>query len=359
MAAARIGEPQIGQARIGVVGIGWWACFNHIPALQASRDVAAIAICDLDTARLAQVGDQFGIAARYSDVAEMVRAERLDGVIISTPHVAHRGPALAALAAGAHVLVEKPMATSAADGRAIAAAGVAAGRQVLVSTGLNYTGFTAQARAWVVAGRIGEVRHAMCQMGSALSDLMAGEPMLETSDHLFRPPASTWADPAKAGGYAWGQMSHSLSWFCHVADLGFETIFCMDGKSKTGVDYYDAAVGRCIGGATVALSGASTVPKHRGMHTDVRIFGTEGMIWFDCEGGRARLELSRLDGAQETYAMAPHEADYDGKLPVTHFAALCAGQPVGNPADGLCGARVTEAIAAMYRSAASGRVEAV
>ena len=342
------------MAKIGVVGIGWWACFNHIPALQASQDVTKIAICDQDPARLQQVGDQFGIAARYSDVTEMVKAEQLDGVIISTPHVAHTRPAIAALHAGAHVLVEKPMATTAADGRAIAVAGVAAGREVVVSTGLNFTKFTAQAADWVRAGKIGQIRHAVCQMGSALDDLMAGEPMLETANHLFRPPASTWSDPAKAGGYAWGQMSHSLGWLCHVADLQFQSIYCLDGKSKTGVDYYDAAVGRCTNGATVSLSGSSTVPKQRGMHTDIRLYGTEGVIWFDCEAGRARLELSRLDGTNEVYQMAPGEADYDGTLPVTHFAALCAGKPVGNPANGENGARVTEAIAAMYASAACG-----
>lgn len=342
------------MAKIGVVGIGWWACFNHIPTLQASQDVTKIAICDLDTARLKQVGDQFGITARYSDVAEMVKAEQLDGVIISTPHVAHTRPAIAALQAGAHVLVEKPMATTAADGRAIAAAGAAIGREVVVSTGLNFTKFTAQAADWARAGKIGQIRHAVCQMGSALDDLMAGEPMLETANHLFRPPASTWSDPAKAGGYAWGQMSHALGWLCHVADLKFQSIYCLDGKSKTGVDYYDAAVGRCTNGATVSLSGSSTVPKQRGMHTDIRLYGTEGVIWFDCESDRARLELSRLDGSNEVYQMAPGEADYDGTLPVTHFAALCAGKPVGNPANGENGARVTEAIAAMYASAASG-----
>ena len=93
------------MARIGVVGIGWWACFNHIPALQASPDVEEIAICDLSEARLAEVGERFGISARYKDVGEMVKAERLDGVIISTPHVAHVEPAFAALQAGALVLV--------------------------------------------------------------------------------------------------------------------------------------------------------------------------------------------------------------------------------------------------------------
>jgi predicted dehydrogenase len=341
-------------ARIGAVGIGWWSTYVHIPTIQASAEADVVAICDLDPERLRIVGDQFGIAARYTSVDEMLAAERLDGVMVSTPHTAHAAPAIAALKAGCHVLVEKPMATTEADGRAIAAAAKAAGREVLVPTGLNFTAYSAQARAWVREGRIGTVRHAVCQMGSALADLFAGEPMLETADHTFRPPPSTWADPKRAGGYAWGQMSHSLAWLVHVADLAFESVYCMDGKSATGVDYYDAACARAANGATVALSGSSTVPKHKGMHTDVRIFGTDGMILFDNE--RARLTLSRFDGTEESFAISQADAAYDGALPVRIFARLCAGEAVVNASDAECGARVTEAIHAMYRSAASGQL---
>ena len=346
-------------ARIGVVGVGWWATFNHIPTVQAGQDARIVALCDLDADRLQVAGDTFGIAARYTDLGAMLAAERLDGLMVSTPHVAHTAPALAGLAAGCHVLVEKPMATTAADGRAIAAAALAAGREVLVPCGMNFTAFTAKAAAFVRDGRIGTVRHAVCQMGSALEDLFAGEPMLETKDHLFRPPASTWADPAKAGGYGWGQMSHSLAWLLHVSDLMLDSLYAMDGKSKTGVDFYDAAVARATNGATVSLSGSATVPKHRGMHMDIRIYGTEGMISFDCEAGRARLELSRLDGQDETIALAEGEAEYDGALPVRVFAALCAGKPVTNAANAENGARVTEALDALYRSARSGRLERI
>ena len=346
-------------ARIGVVGVGWWATFNHIPTVQAGRGARIVALCDLDAGRLQVAGDRFGIAARYTDLGAMLAAERLDGLIVSTPHGAHAAPALAGLAAGCHVLVEKPMATTAAEGRAIAAAALAAGREVLVPCGMNFTAFTAKAAAFVRAGRIGTVRHAICQMGSALDDLFAGEPMLETKDHLFRPPASTWADPARAGGYGWGQMSHSLAWLLHVSDLTLVSLFAMDGKSRTGVDFYDAAVARAANGATVALSGAASVPKHRGMHMDIRIYGTEGMISFDCEAGRARLELSRLDGQDETVAIAPGEAEYDGALPVRVFAALCAGQPATNAANAENGARVTEALDALYRSARSGQLEQI
>lgn len=344
-------------ARIGLVGVGWWATVNHIPAIRDCPEAEVVALCDLDAERLRIAGERFGIAARYSDLGTMLARQRLDGVVVSTPHTAHAAPAIAALEAGCHVLVEKPMATTAADGRAIAAASVKAGREVLVPTAMNFTAFTAQAAAWVRAGRIGQVRHAVCQMGSALEDLFAGEPMRETEGEVFRPPASTWADPKRAGGYGWGQMSHSLAWLCHVADLAFESVYCMDGKSRTGVDYYDAACARATNGATIALSGSSTTPKHKGMHMDVRIFGTEGMILFDNE--RARLTLSRLDGTDEVCPMTQADADYDGRLPVKVFARLCAGEKVVNASDAECGARVTEALHAMYRSAASGRLERI
>jgi predicted dehydrogenase len=344
-------------ARIGAVGIGWWATFMHIPTVQAGRDARVVAICDRDPERLRIAGETFGIAARYTDLAAMLAEERLDGVMVCTPHVAHAGPAIAALEAGAHVLVEKPMATTAEEARAIVAAAARAGRQVLVPTGLNFTPWTARAAEWVRSGRIGVVRHAVCQMGSPLKDLFAGEPMAETAGHLFRPPASTWADPQQAGGYGWGQMSHSLAWLVHVTDLGFESVVAMDVKSPAGVDYYDAAAGRLTNGATVAISGASTVPKHVGMHTDVRIYGTEGMIFFS--NLPARLELRRDDGADEAVPLTDIEAAYDGGLPVRVFAALCAGREVTNASDATCGLRVTAALEALYRSAASGRVEAV
>ncbi|WP_185020842.1 Gfo/Idh/MocA family protein [Histidinibacterium lentulum] len=343
-------------ARIGIVGIGWWATFNHIPVIASSGVAEVVALCDLDDDRLKVAGEEFGIAARYTDLAAMLAAEALDGLVVSTPHVAHTAPAIAGLEAGCHVLVEKPMATSAADGRAIAAAAAKAGREVLVPTGLNFEDYTATARRWVEEGRIGEVRHVVCQMGSPLHDLFAGEPMEETADHLFRPPPSTWADPARAGGYAWGQMSHSLAWMIHVSGLRLRSVYCAAGQSKTGVDFYDAATARATNGATVVLSGASTVPKHKGMHTDVRIFGTEGVVVFDNE--RMRVELWRMDGQDEAATIADRPV-YDGGLPTRVFARLCAGEPVTNASDAECGAEVTAAIHALYRSAASGQPEEV
>ena len=336
-------------ARIGLVGVGWWATFNHIPAIQKSDAADIVAICDLDEARLAEAGKRFSISSQYTDLKAMLAQEKLDGVIVSTPHVAHREPAVMALEAGCHVLVEKPMATSAEDGWAIADAASKAGKQVLVPTGMNFEWFSAKAAGWVCDGRIGDVRHAVCQMGSALSDLFAGEPMVETVDHMYRPPASTWADPKKAGGYGWGQLSHALAWLFYVSGLRAERAYCMVGRSPTGVDFYDAATARATNGATIALSGSSTVPKHVGMHMDIKIYGTEGMI--DFNNAEARLALYRDDKADEVVPMTAEDGEYDGMLPVSVFAELCAGRDVENASNGENGARVTELLSALYRSA--------
>ena len=343
-------------AKIGIVGVGWWATFNHIPTVQAHPRGEVVALCDLDGHRLEVAAKTFGIHSCYQNLDEMIAQEALDGLIVSTPHSAHKTPTLAGLAAGCHVLVEKPMATRTEDARAIAAAAEAAQREVLVPTGLNFEGYSQTAAGWVAEGRIGEIRHAVCQMASPLHDLFAGEPMAETADHLFRPPASTWADPNNAGGYAWGQMSHSLAWLYYVTQLKVEQVFALAGKSKAGVDMYDAASARASNGATLVFSGAGTVPKHRGMHTDIKLYGEEGMIRFDNQA--ARVELWRHDQLDEVVELT-NRPEYDGALPVKVFVELCAGEAVVNASNAHCGAEVTATLDALYRSVASGQPEAV
>jgi predicted dehydrogenase len=131
----------------------------------------------------------------------------------------------------------------------------------------------------------------------------------------------------------------------------------MTGTSPAGVDYFDAAVVRMTNGATMALSGAATVPKHCGFQMDVRIFGSQGMLLFDVE--RERLALRRNDGADLTVPIAPGEGGYDGAAPIHRFIELCGGLGGVNAADGENGARVVETLEALYRSAATGRTERI
>jgi hypothetical protein len=67
-------------------------------------------------------------------------------------------------------------------------------------------------------GAIGRVEHVVLQMASPLRDLFNGQPLAGTDAAVFRPPASTWADPARSGGYGWGQLCHALGLLFRIAD---------------------------------------------------------------------------------------------------------------------------------------------
>lgn len=342
---------------IGVIGAGWWACHSHIPALMDNPHVTAVSVNRPDKENLDKVVSHFGLEHGFLDAGELLAERPLKGVVVASPHVLHAEHAMMALERGLHVLVEKPMATHAADARRMVEAAKANGVELIMPYGWNYKPMVDSAHRLLREGWVGEVRYISAQMASALADLFAGEPMVETADHLFRPPPSTWADPARSGGYGWGQLTHGLGLLFRLVDLDPARVYARFGRSATGVDYYDAAIVEFANGATMALSGAATVPKSRGFQVDIRIFGTEGMLLVDIE--RARVEAVRHDGREHVEPLAADAGEYDMVSPITRLVDICRGETVENPADGTIGCRATEVLDAMYRSAESGRMEDV
>jgi predicted dehydrogenase len=345
------------KARIGLIGAGWWAAANHLPALKANNDCEIVAVNRLGRAELSEVQRKFEVPLGFEDYREMLDKVPMDGVAISSPHVLHYEHAVAALTRGCHLLVEKPLTTTAADARDLMAKADAASREVIVPYGWNFKDWTDEARALVTAGEIGRIEHIVLQMASALEDLFAGQPMKETEGHMFRPPPSTWADPKRAGGYGWGQLAHALGLLFRIADLEPSAVFAATGKSPAGVDYYDAAVVRFANGATAAVSGSATAPKHRGFQIDLRLFGSEGMLLLDIE--RERLEARRRDGRDVVVEMPPGSGAYECEKPLNTLVDICLGREVENQSPGRVGMRAVEVLDALYRSAASGRLEAV
>lgn len=345
------------KVNIGVIGAGWWATLSHIPALLANPHLGTLAVNRPDQEGLDKVVASFPGARPYRDARTMLESETLDGVVVASPHTLHFEHAQMALSRGLHTLIEKPMATTAADARALAETARANDVQIVIPYGWNYRPIVQTAHRLVADGWIGDVRHVVAQMASALTDLFGGLPMAETKDHLFRPPASTWADPDNFGGYGWGQLTHGLGALFRIVDLDPVKVFARTGLSPAGVDYYDAAVVELSNGATISLSGSATVPKSRSYQIDLRIFGTEGMLLFDIE--RARLEVVRHDGKTHIEELPADAGAYESIAPITLLVDLCRGAKAINPADGTVGMRAATLLDAMYRSARSGQMEDV
>ncbi|WMS43591.1 Gfo/Idh/MocA family oxidoreductase [Acuticoccus sp. MNP-M23] len=345
------------RARIGVIGAGWWACETYLPALTANPRAEIVAVNRLGEAELEEVRARFDVPRAYTDHAAMLATETLDAVVITSPHPLHFSHAKDALTAGCHVLVDKPMTTSADDARTLVALAAEMQRQIIIPYGWNFKDFTRRAMALVEEGGVGEIRHVAVQMASPTRDLFAGEGLVETEGHMFRPPPSTWADPDKAGGYGWGQLSHALGLLFAVTRLTPVEVAAMAGHSPAGVDFYDAAILRCENRATVSISGAATVPKQCGYQLDLRIFGTEGMLLLDVE--RERMALHRDDGRDTVMDIAPGAGAYACTEPTERLVEIALGHTATSEAPGLVGQRAVEVLDAMYRSALSGRTEAV
>jgi len=143
--------------RVGAIGCGSIARTVHLPVLTRTAGVAITALADPDPASLAAAGRLAPNAARCSDADELLARDDVDAVLVTAPSGLHAELAVAVAEAGRHLYLEKPLATSLADGERVVAAARAAG--IVAGIGFNRRFHPAirRARSVVLAGGIGRV----------------------------------------------------------------------------------------------------------------------------------------------------------------------------------------------------------
>jgi predicted dehydrogenase len=143
------------SVRVAVVGAGYWG-INHVRAFARARDCQLVAVCDPD-ARALERAAQLAPRARRCVALDEVLGADVDAVVLATPSMAHATQAQAALAAGKHVFVEKPMALATADAEATLAAATRAGKTLMVGHLMLYHPGYERLRQLVHDGEIGDV----------------------------------------------------------------------------------------------------------------------------------------------------------------------------------------------------------
>ncbi len=145
--------------RVGVVGLGEVAQVVHLPILETLPDLYELtAVCDLSPTLRKSIGDRYGITRRYEDVATMVQEAPLDCVLVLTSDEFHTEGVLAALDAGVHVLVEKPMCLAPSEAQAIIEARDRSGCVVMVGYMRRFAPAFEAAKEQLA--RLGPVRYA-------------------------------------------------------------------------------------------------------------------------------------------------------------------------------------------------------
>jgi predicted dehydrogenase len=155
------------QINVAVIGVGLQGG-GHLASYKALEGVNLVAVCDVNEEAARAAAEAIGAAKCYTDYREMLASERLDGVSIVIPDHLHYQPTMAALDAGAHVLLEKPMALSVPEAEEMAAKANAAGLNLMVNFSHRHQLPSILAKQRIDSGEVGQPIYAYARLNNTL-----------------------------------------------------------------------------------------------------------------------------------------------------------------------------------------------
>lgn len=142
--------------KVGVIGYGYWGP-NLVRNFMAAPGSEVMHVCDFRSERLASLRKIYPGIKTCTDPSELINDPQVDAVIIATPVSSHFELALAALQAGKHVLVEKPLASKSEHARRLVDEAAARNLVLLVDHTFVYTDAVRKIRELIASGKLGEI----------------------------------------------------------------------------------------------------------------------------------------------------------------------------------------------------------
>lgn len=249
------------SVRVGLLGLGSIAQVVHLPILAQLEGVTLDVVGDADDVKARTIGGRFGARALRSD-DEVYRAD-IDAVVICTPNHMHEEQAIAALEAGKHVLVEKPLALTEEGCARVVAAAEKSGRTLMVAMNNRYRPDTQAIKPFADGGELGRI---FLTRAAWLNKKM-------------RIPRPTWRHRvATAGGGALIDLGVQTIDLC-LWTLGFPAAASVVAHTHTppGAEVEDtgAILLRLADGGAISLTISWSLVAERDRHY-MRLLGTRG-----------------------------------------------------------------------------------
>ena len=327
--------------KLGIIGAGAITQVAHLPVLRKLKGVEVVAICDTDLPKARALADRFQVRDAFSDIEELLEYEKLDAVAICTPNHLHEPHVLAALTAGVHVLVERPIALTAAGAQRILKQADRRDRILMVGMNHRYRSDVQIVRSFVQSGELGKVES------------------VRGSWHVFRPSRAQlgWRQRRdEAGGGAMLDLGHA------ILDLGFwlaggpvpvRVSASLNGADGSrGVENAGSALVICEGGVSIFLD---VTWHHIGAGERFGLGlraskGTAGIsplhVWKELHGVPTDVVPTGAISRENAFS-ASFRAEW------AHFLAVLKGE--AKPFDNQEQLVIHRVLDAIYRSAAEGK----
>jgi predicted dehydrogenase len=372
-ATVAVAETEGRPLRAAIVGAGFIGAVHARSARIAGAQIAGVTASSPERSRAA--AETLRAARAYVSAEELVTADEVDVIHLCTPNHLHAPLAEAALAAGKHVICEKPLALDAEQAAGLADAAAASGRVATVPFVYRYHPMALEARARIAAGGLGAVRlvhggYLQDWLSTPEDDSWRVDPALGGASRAFADIGSHWCDLAEfITGERIAAICAQASTVIperaeHATAHAFEA--SADGGPRRAVTTEDLVVMlfRTQSGVVGTML-VSQVSPGRKNHLHVEVACEHASVRFEQErpetlwvGRRERTEELWRDAALLSPSAARHAI-----VPVGHpqgyldcfdafvadsYAAIAGEQPDGLPrfADGLRAARVTDAVLA-------------
>lgn len=330
--------------RIAFAGTGW-ASKVHARAAQAASEAELVAVVNHRAESRAAFAAEFGIPRQYQDVASLLADGEIDALIVSTPNYLHAPQTIAALSAGVHVMVEKPMAMNATEAEQMLDAAYRSGAYLMLAHCFRFDPEIAWLREQLSLGQVGQIVRTKSY-----------------GVHVAWGPAGWFVDKRYAGGGALVDMGiHAIDATRFLlGDPQPESVYARIGTYYKDLEVDDTGVIliNWRDGVTSYVESGWWQPHVDGLCAATQVYGTKGFgqvfpteLVLDAQDG-SRVEKVPA-GISLDREMHPPQSVYNAQL--AHFLASVreGRQPSPSGEDGVVSMRILDAA---YRSAASGEV---
>ncbi len=242
------------KVRIAVIGLGWFGEI-HCDAISTITSFELAALCTRTQSRLEELGKKYAVKQLYTDYNELLANPDIDAVSVVTMWDQHTAPTLAALEAGKHVFLEKPMAHTVGDCQKICTSAKKARGQLMIGHICRFNPRYATAKREIEAGRIGKILSMSSRRNipaawtpEILNKIgpIVGDAIHDTDLMLWFSGArvvSAYAQTVDLRGLKYPDIGQTMYRFDNGATATLETVWCMPEKTPFDIDERMSIIG--------------------------------------------------------------------------------------------------------------------